>query len=407
MSGSSEAAAPIRMSPRRLVASVILLELASGLPFGVINEMVPVWLREREVDLATIGAMTLVGLPWTLKALWAPLVDRYLGVRTWMILGLCGVIGSMLALASLAEPVSLSVEAVVLVLIAMALASATQDIAIDGYIANATPAAQHGRANGVRVAAYRAAMALAGGGAVVIGDMYGWTTGFLALAVFGVLLIPGQLSVPTPPPLPVVSAKDWLAALYRWVGDPAAILLFSLGLVYKLGDSAMAPMVRPFWLDMGRSASEVGLFSTTVGAVLTSLGALLGGEIITRMGLARAFLPLALCQALSNLAYTGAALMPLTATIYGASVVESVSSGLGTAALMAVYTRSATGAQAATRFALLAALSGLTRTLAGAVSGSAATELGYAGWFTLTVVLAIPGILIGPKVCRRLEAAGS
>ncbi len=392
-----------RPSSARLVATVVIFELASGLPFGVVNELVPVWLRERGVDLGTLGVLSLLGLPWTFKALWAPLVDRYFGLRVWMMAGLATVVACLLVLAALVSPVSVPLDLVVLTLLVLAMGSATQDIAIDGYIANAVPPEQHGRANGVRVAAYRAAMALAGGGAVVVGDRYGWDYGFLSLALFGALLLPGLWTAPRAPAPPSDSLRVWLRALYGWVGDPAATALIFLALVYKLGDAAIAPMVKPFWLDMGMSASEVGMFSTTFGAALTAVGALAGGELITRIGLYRAFLPLALVQALSNLAYTGAALWPGVQTVYGASVVESLSAGLGTAALMAAFTRGATGAQAATRFAILAAVAGLTRVLAGAVSGFGADSFGYAGWFTLTVALALPGLLVGPYVCKKLS----
>lgn len=375
-----------------------LLEIASGLPYGVVNELVPVWLKVQGASLETLGLLSLIGLPWSLKAVWAPIVDRYGNFKAWMIAALLAAAVVTAVLPGL--PLGPATAALLLML---AFASATQDIAIDGTIAMVVPKEGHGRANGIRIGAYRGGMLAAGGGATVLGDYFGWNLAFLISAGAMLLLVGSHIAVPPAPRAPPQSAGDWTRALGEWVGTPGTLGLFALALLYKLGDAAMAPMVKPFWLDAGLSATEVGAFSTTVGALLTVAGALIGGEAITRYGLGWGLLGAGAVQAISNLGYTFAAMLGTAPAIYTASAVESFCGGLGTAALLATFTRAAVGAQAATRFALLSTVLNLTRLIAGAISGFAAARLGYGVWFALTAALALPGLVLAAGIGRRID----
>lgn len=390
------------MPPRaRLLLSVVLLECASGLPYGVVTELVPVWLRVQGTDLGALGAMTLVTLPWTLKALWAPLVDRHASFRAWMLVGLAGAAAATGTLAFGAPSLGMVVAA----LVAIALFSATQDVAIDGWLVAAVPSGEQGRATGVRVAAYRGAMAVAGGGTVIVGDRYGWPLAFAVAATAMAALWFALERLPAPPRPPPTAAVDWFATLRDWVVQPGALGLFAFTLLYKLGDSAMAPMAKPYLLAAGLTPSEVGLLSSTLGAVLVSVGAVAGGDLVSRLGLRGAVLLLGSFQALSNLGYAAAASVGGRGPAFAASVLESLTAGLGTAALLATLMRASEGAQVATRFALLTALVGLTRTLSGAVSGVAVERVGYAPWFALTFALALPALLLAPAVSARLDPA--
>ncbi len=382
---------------KRLFATVLLLEAASGMPYGVVNDLVPVWLKTKGMSLAELGALTLVGLPWTLKVFWGPFIDRVGTFRTWMIVGLAGAcVGTALLGTTLP---------VVPILIAIAIASAVQDVAIDGWLVAAVPPEQQGRATGIRVAGYRGAMALAGGGGVVLGARYGWDVAIAAvLALQGALLV-HHWFLAAPPPHVEPTGAEWLTTLKTWLTQENAAALFAFALLFKLGDSAMAPMVKPFWLDSGLTPVEVGTLSTTVGAVLVGAGAVLGGELLSRVGLRRGALVLGASQALSNVGYAAAGVVGGRPAIYTASVGESLTAGFGSAALLAIFMRACGGAQAATRFALLTAIIGLTRTIAGAFSGLGVEGLGYPAYFGLTFLLAIPGLfLIGP-VTRHLDAA--
>lgn len=389
-----------RAAPRRWELWVVVLYLSSGLPFGIIDKLIPIWLKTEGVSLTEIGLASLLGLPWVLKALWAPLVDRAGTVARWTGGALAVIALALGALGTLSPgPVAAAL------LLAIAFASATQDVAIDGYVAGALPERLHGRANGIRVAAYRAAMLGAGGGGIWLAAKLPWSNVFFGLAVVAAALglLASRLDAPR---RPVEPASAWLKTFGVWVARPGVLALVAFVLLFKLGDAAMGPMIGPFWIDAGLSLEAYGLFSTGLGTALTIGGALLGGELVTRYGLFRALWTLGAAQALSNLGYAAVALAPSTAGVYAASAAESLCGGLGTAAYLAFLMKATEGEQTATRFALLTALAGLTRTLAGAVSGAGAEHYGYAAYFALTFALALPAFGLLPWVRRRCGGEG-
>lgn len=384
------------MPHRRLLVLVSLLYVAEGLPYGVVNELVPVWLKVQGLSLQDLGLLQLVGLPWVLKPLWAPWVDRYGTTARWV----AGALGGAAVVTAILPWLGGPSLAAALVLLAVL--SATQDVAIDGFTATVVPPEQLGRANGVRVAAYRFAMLLAGGGAVALADRLPWSALFAALAAsMAVLAI---VATRVPPATRVdVPASAWISELRAWVLAPGAFVLFAFTVLFKLGDAAMTPMLKPFWIDAGLTLAEVGLVSITLATIATVAGALLGGEITTRIGIGRSLWILGGLQAISNLVYAGAALEPSRPSVYGASLVEAFCGGLGTAAFLALLMRACEQRQAATRFALLTAISGLARTIAGAISGYGAGSLGYPGWFAVSFALAVPGLLLVPSLVRRID----
>ena len=387
-------------TPRRLALWTVMLYLGSGLPMGVVAELVPVWLKVQGSSLEVLGLSTLVGLPWTLKALWAPVVDRFGRLTLWAASALVGVAVGVASLPWLGTG-----PAFWLALVGVATASATYDLAADGWAATVAPPHEHGRVNGLRVAAYRAAMLLCGGGAVALAGWLPWPAVFGLVGAAALLLAIPLLSFPSPAPA-ATSPVDWARELWGWLhaeglGPTLAVVAFVL--LFKLGDAAMGPMVKPFWLDVGLSVEEVGLVSISLGTGLTVLGALAGGELWRRLGAVKGLWLMGGLQALSNLGYALAATWPSRPAVYGASVVESFTGGLGTAAFLAALMALTGGRQATTRFALLTALMGLTRTVAGAASGFGAAHWGYGAWFAATFALALPGLLLVGAVGRRLR----
>lgn len=383
--------------PLRLVVTVAVLEVVSGTPYGLVNDFVPVWMREQGASLEAVGALSALALPWNVKAFWGPLVDRYLGFRTW-------IVGATLGIASVCLAGPALGDALVPALLGVAVLGGLQDVALDGWIVGVVPVGQEGRATGVRVAAYRGAMALGGGGAVFAGGRWGWELGWYVVAALVAVGLVATLLLDRPPRAQASSVGDWFRDFGGWLSRPGNMMVVVLALVFKLGDAAMAPMTKTFWLDSGLSAEQVGLLNTVAGSVATALGALVGGEVTSRIGLGRAALWLGGLALLSNLVYAGVALSPSTAAVVTAGVVESFTSGLGTAPLVAILMRACGRQQTATRFALLTSVAGLTRTLAGTVSGVGAAALGYPSYFALTAVLAIPGLLMVSTVTRRLRA---
>ena len=207
--------------------------------------------------------------------------------------------------------------------------------------------------------------------------------------------------------------------LRHWLVRPGAIAVAAFILLYKLGDASMGPMVRPFWLDRGLSAAEIGLVSTSFGMAATIAGALIGGRITSTWGILHSLWLLGLAQAISNLGYATVALLdppapqvsvaslgdvvaglqePARAMIYTASMIESFCSGLGSAAFMSFLMNICEKQHAAVQYALLSALFAFSRDVAGAASGWATTRLGYGSYFALTFALAFPALTLLPFI---------
>ncbi len=384
------------MTLRSKLAWVALLYFAEGFPFGIVVDNLPVYFRVHGVSLVDIGLMSLLGLPWTLKVLWAPLVDRFGHARRWITAALVMMSGLLVVLPGF--DASAPGMALWALLFALTLASATQDVAIDAYTIGFLDRGEEGVANGVRVSAYRAALIVGGGGLVAIAGAAGWRAVFLVAAA---TLLALAAAVGRAPVIAVESRPraPWWPSFQAWIGRPGAAAVFAFVLTYKLGDASMGPMVKPFWVDRGLSVAEIGLVSTTIGIALSVVGALCGGAFTSRFGLFRSLWVLGLAQAFSNLGYAAAAASGAGRVgIYASSALESFTGGLGTAAFLAFLMRACDKEQAATQYALLSALFGLTRTLAGAASGIGTARLGYAAYFAFTFVLAFPAYLLLPWV---------
>jgi PAT family beta-lactamase induction signal transducer AmpG len=386
-------------SLRRKLPWIALLYFAEGFPFGFVNEVLPVALRQAGFRLETIGLFHLTGLAWTYKFVWAPLVDLW-GRRKGWILGCQALLALLFGLfpwSDLAEA-RWTLWATV---IGLTVLSATQDIAIDAYSIQLLDARELGLANGVRVTAYRIALIVAGGFLVVLAGRWGWpVTGWVAAGGFALLALT-TLGAPNPTNdrREAVGSQPSVQALLTgffqrpgWYGVLAFIFLF------KLGDQAMSPMKRPFLVDAGLTLAEIGFLQGTVGMLMTITGALVGGWLTSRWGIFGGLWRLGLLQALSNLLYAYAAWVRTRAWVGTAIVVEEFTGGMGTAAFLAFLMAVCDKRYAATQYALLSALFGLPRTLVAALSGVGAAHLGYSPYFALTFVLALPAFALLPLV---------
>ena len=382
---------------------VAILYFAQGFPFGIFREVWGVFFRQRGVSLTEIGMMELLGLPWVAKPLWAPLVDRYGDRRKW-IAG-CLVVLAVCLVLHTTFPVSASPGVYVwAVLFAFTMASATQDIAIDAHTIGFLPRGEEGAANGIRVSAYRAATLVAGGFLLSAAGFLGWAPAWMAGA--GILLLLAAVALRAPAADLVASERKlFLSPFVRWLAKPGSIPTLAFVLLYKLGDQAISPMIRPFWVDSGRTIQEIAWVSNTFGIGATIVGALIGGFWTMRLGLIRGLVVMGILQASSNLGY---AVVGLTAagklSLYGASVWESFTQGLGTAAFLSLLMRLCDKEHAGVQYALLSALFSLARHVAGAASGWAADRLGFGTFALYTVVLSVPAFLLLPWVKRRIEA---
>ncbi len=385
------------MDLRRKLYWVSVLYFAEGFPFGVAIDNLPVYFRLHGVSLTAIGLMSLLGAPWTLKVLWAPLVDR-LGTRQQWFVSCLIILALAMAMLPFFDPARPTIWLWGL-LIVLTTASATQDIAIDAYTIGLLAPGEEGIANGVRVSAYRVALIASGGGLVVLAGVFGWPVSFrlgAGLLIMTAVLAARSPSVKAPP---ADAQQSWFAPLVQWLQRPGAPMVFLFVLTYKLGESSMGPMVKPFWVDRGLTVAEIGLISTTLGVGASILGALAGGALTTRWGIFQSLWVLGLVQALSHLGYASVAQFGLgRASIYAASLGESFAAGLATAAFLAFLMHACDKRRAATEYALLSAIFGFTRSVAGGFSGWGTTHLGYAAYFAVTFLLALPAFALLPWV---------
>ncbi|RUM88329.1 MAG: arabinose ABC transporter permease [Thermodesulfatator sp.] len=388
----------------RKMAVVALLYLAEGLPFGFVYVTLPVYLRTQGVNLVKIGLLSLAGLAWSLKPLWAPLVDRYGRKYFWMV-------GALLALALSVTLLSLVPPAgkpYLLLVFLCTFSSATLDIAVDGYTIELLDEEELGPGNGVRVSAYRVAMIGSGGGLVALAHFLRFQPAFLALtvtflALAGLILLLPDTHLPSSSTKTQDLYEQYLLPLKDLLQRPYAPLLLLFVLTFKIGDATMGSMIYPFWVDRGFSKLEIGLISGTLGSLATIAGSLVGGGLVRALGLFRALWMLGLTQSLSNLGYAYAAL-PSSArwTVYAASLVESFTGGLGTAAFLAFLMRLCRRDLSASQYALLATLFSLSFNLSRALGGLGAEAWGYAGFFFFTFWISLPPLLLIPIVFRAL-----
>lgn len=386
-------------------ALAAILYFSQGFPFGIVSETVNTYLSFARVDLKTIGLIGSVGFIWTLKFFWAPLIDVTGTYRAW-IFGALLVLSLSFAALGLVPPAGGTFWAALIVLV---FASATQDIAIDALAIRLTPRDLLGIVNSARVAAYRCAMIVAGGGVAMLADTaLGWRGAFVAAAAVPLVILALVAFTVSNERGTRERRENPLRGVWRWLRQPQAPLLLAVILLYRLGDNALTPMIRPYWVERGFSATEVGNVTTTLGMICTIAGAIAGGAFVTRFGIYRGLLTLGAVQMLSNLAYGFVAMTEAgRPAMYGAAIVETFCGGLGTAAFLSFLMAICDRDNAATEYAMLSALFGLGRTFAFAFSGFAAHDLGFAPYYWLTAALALPGLLLLLPLRGRLSTAAT
>lgn len=390
------------MKPRYAVPAIAtVLYFSQGFPFGIVNETVNLYLSFARISLPKIGLIGGVGIIWTLKFLWAPMVDAIGTYRAWIFGALVVLSGSLAVLGTVPPAGGIFVAA----LCVLAFASATQDIAIDALAIRITPHDLLGLVNSARVAAYRSAMIVAGGGMAILADRMGWRETFYVAAAVPLLMI-AAIALASPRESEERERhQNPLRGLIEWLRRPGAIWLVAVILLYRMGDNTMMAMIRPYWVARGFSATEVGNVTVTLGMICTILGAVTGGAFVTRFGVYRGLLVLGIVQMLSNLAYACVAATDAARPfMYGAAVIEAFCAGLGTAAFLSFLMFICDKANAATEYAMLTALFAIGRTFAVSISGVLAEPLGFTKYYLLTAALALPGLALLPLIRDRLHA---
>jgi PAT family beta-lactamase induction signal transducer AmpG len=384
-----------------------ILYFSEGLPYGIVKEFVPLYLRVQHVDLKSIGLINVVGYAWTLKFLWSPFVDTVGTYKRWIATAVLIIATTLGAMAAMTTPGSTFYALLAL----LALASATQDIAVDAFTIRNTPPKLLGPVNSIRVTAYRIALT-APGFLAWIAQNAGWPKAFAVAAIAAAiifviaLLLPETANAPeTGDPRP---ATNVLAALKHWLLRDKAILLLAVAFTYRLGEFAIVPMIKPYWVDRGYKPGEIGTITSIIGVIISILGAIVGGMLLPRIGLYRGLIWLGVAQSASNIGYALVATIDAGRwAIYAAAIIENIGYGLGTAAFLAFLMSICDRERAATEYALLSAAYGLTGTTIASVSGVITEHIGYAHYFWLTAILGLPALMLIPLVRSQIVARES
>jgi MFS transporter, PAT family, beta-lactamase induction signal transducer AmpG len=398
---------------RKKLGTVALLYFIQGAPAAILWEVLPVYFRIHGVSLRAIGGLRLLELPYSLKVFWSPLVHRYGDRRLWVLACMLGIAAVLFSLPW----VDVAAVGVIVLLLILTLTtlSATQDVAIDSYSVGLVNREEEGAANGVRASAYRVALVFVGGGLVFLAAVLAWNSLFALAGIVFVILGLAVLRIPHLS-LPDEAREHWVQGFIGWAGTWKVIPLVLFVLTYKLGEFAIGPMVKPFWVDYGKSIwplqedlmFQIGLFPTTFGIVLSVVGALMGGAFISRYGIFHGVWILGLLQAVSNLGYSFVEWLNLGRFgLYGASMFESLSGGLGTAAFLAFLMNVCQKEHATVQYAFLSSVFSLTGRLIGGISGLGAERYGYGNYFALTFLLSMPAYLLLPWVKHWIQEDSS
>jgi len=466
-----------------------ILYFTEGFPLGVFYDVFPVHFRQQGVDLWKIGFMSLLGLAWTFKFLWAPAVDYYRFHRRWIFTMEC-----LMGLVMIFFALKLDFGPWVWIAIGVfTVFSATSDIAIDAYTIEMLNKDELGIANGLRIGFYRVGMLMAGF-ILVLSDWISWRATYFSAAL--ILFLAGTVCMMAPKELSLVTRSErsvkseflflikhpgamamvcllilacmrlldvkidfsggnsylWpftvflmglailasryffkhnmaekhslretlnegpmFGALFELLQRPNIIPVVIFILIYKLADTSMGFMVKPFWVDSGFSATEIGLVSVNIGLGLSIAGGLAGGLFCDRFGIIKGIWVLGLLQAVSNLAYAAVAFaippaldgvpveFKFRIMMYSASVIESFTGGLGSAAFLCFLMAIVNKKRSASEYALLSSIFAFSRSVAGWASGFGAESMGYGPYFTLTFFLAFPAFCFLPWVKKMME----
>ena len=389
----------------------IFTGFASGMPLYLLISLVPAWLRTEGVGLKEIGFFALIGLPYTWKFFWSPLLDRYqisffprFGLRrSWM---MATQVLLFLSIASLGffDPTT-QLWSIAWLCVAIAFLSATQDIVLDAYRRQILPDNELGLGNSIHVNAYRIAGLVPGSLSLILADSLPWQQVFFITAGFMFMGIGLTLSITEPqshkrhPTTLEKAIVEPFKEFFTRQGVKQASLILAFMLLYKLGDSMATALATPFYLDLGFSMTQIGYIAKHAALWPMIFGGILGGILMLKIGINRALWLFGLVQIISILGFAVLANIGEGLWLLGLVIsFEYLGVGLGTAAFVAFIARSTHPAFAATQLALFTALTAVPRTVASSATGIIVEGVGWENFFYLCTVLAIPGMLLLFKV---------
>ncbi len=422
----------------RRVLALLFLGFASGLPFGVLAEPLVAWLIEAGVSKTEVGLIALVSLPYSLKFLIAPFIDRLpLPVLTsvfgrrrgWALLAQALLMAALVCLGGTNPGSDLGRTAALA--LATAFASASQDVVLDAYRVESLTERQLAAGAATMVFGWRVGQMAAGAGGLLLAEVLPWPVVF---AIMAGLIVVGAIAILVNPEPAVridsgASAREaragavlvrhaWLpprlADVLAWLYGacvcpfldfltrPGWLAILSFIMLYKFGDAVLAVMKVPFFLEIGFSKGDIAEVVKLFGFVATITGGFIGGLIVARVGMMNGLLLCGVLMALSNLVFLAqAAAGPDLAVLAMTISVENVTTGMGTTAFVAYMSSLCNVAYTATQYALLTSLMAMSRTVLSSGAGWLADRVSWPTFFVLTTLAAVPGLVLLMWMMRR------
>ncbi len=401
----------ILFSRRMLIC--VFLGFSSGMPLYVLISLVPAWLRSSGIELAAIGALSLMTLPYSLKFLWSPLMDRFslpfLGRRRgWALITQLGLFASISALGQF-DPTS-SMQAIVALVFCVSLFSASQDIVLDAYRRELLADDEMGTGTSIWVNAFRLSGLVPGSLALILSDFLPWsvvywvTGSFMLLGILTILLVREVADDSLAPHSMREAVINPFVEFFSRDGVRGGLAILAFLFLYKLGDNMATALATPFYIDMGYSRTEIGSVAKVAGLWASIAGGILGGIVMLKVSINRALWLFGFVQIGTILPYiwlsqAGHTLAGLFVVVSG----EYLGVGLGAIALTAYMARETSKAFTATQFALFTSFMLIPRSVANATTGFIVEAVGWTAFYLICTVIAIPGMLMLFKVAPWKE----
>lgn len=398
----------LRVLGQPKMAALLFLGFSSGLPFFLTSSTLQAWMTKEGVDLTTVGMVSLLGLPYSLKFLVAPLMDRYIPPflgrrRGWLVITQ---VALLLCIASMAvhDP-RRGLQLLAINALLIAFFSAAQDVVVDAYSIDVLEEREMGVGASLKVMGYRLALIVTGGLALILADRLSWPTVYLLMGVLMFVGIAASFLAPEPvlregPPATLFSAvvepfRDFI----RRAGLGIAVLLLLFVVLYQLSDRMVTNLTIPFLLAQGYSQTDIGAIRGVIGLAATIVGVLVGGGLVAKLGINRSLWILAGIQMGSNLAYYWLSVTPPSrGSLTTAIIIENFSGGLVTAGFVAFVMSLCSKQFSATQYALLSSFMAVARDVLVAPSGAIAERTGWPQFFLITIAAGIPILLLLPII---------
>lgn len=395
----------------RKLLVIMALGAASGFPNQITESALQAWLKDAGRSNTSIGLLSYVAIPYLLKFLWAPLLDRFplplLGRRRGWLLAIQLFLAISIASLSIQDP-ALSLSAVAITALVIVFFSASQDIVIDAYRTDISLPEERGLAAAANNLGYRACAWLAFAAALIVADSFGWRAAFLvlaaAMAAFTIVTwLAPEAEYRAPPPSTL--RQSVIVPLRELLGSPGAIGLILLIVTFKIGGAMALKLFTPFLLDLGFSKTEIGLVAKAVLTSSAIAGGVLGGLWMVRLGLLRSMLLFGVLQTVTILAFYALAItgknFPL---MIAATAIENLTASMGNIAEVALIMALCNSRFSAFEYALLSVLALLPRYLLGGPAGWLADHGGWGTYYIVTFLVGIPGLAMVWVMRHRIAA---